>query len=190
MLLTNSQVLAIPQEATTLWQPSAFLTGAPAGAWRSWLQERGSLTRRLQEQAQLSFRVRVLSQGIQPLQEVERQWLQVEHRRIWVRQVVLEVDHQPWVFARSLLPLDQRNRLVQRLMTVGNQALGQLLFSNPGVRRGSLRFCAPASLPFPSLWGRASCFQTSALRLLVAEHYLPPMAAALQLPTRGIFGDD
>jgi len=171
------------------WQKAAFLTGAPSGSWRSWLKEEGSLTRRLQNQAQSSFQVRILNQGILPLQETEKQRLAIYHQRVWVRQVLLEVDGQPWVFARSLLPLDQPGSLQRRLTQVGKQALGQLLFANPHIQRGELQFCAPNQLPFPSLWGRASCFYTDSLRLLVAEHYLPAMAKRLSLPTTGIFGD-
>ncbi|WP_416885927.1 chorismate--pyruvate lyase family protein [Marinospirillum sp.] len=189
MPLNASQLQALHLASAPRWQPAVHLTGAPAGAWRSWLQESGSLTRRLQGQAQVSFQVEVLDQGVRPIHQVERQWLQVTHNHIWVRQVLLKVDDQPWVFARSLLPLDTRGNLLRRLTGVGQQALGQLLFSQPDIQRGELRFCAPDQLPFSSLWGRASCFYSGPLRLLVAEHYLPPMAEALQLPTHRIFGD-
>jgi|AntRauTorckE6833_2_1112554.scaffolds.fasta_scaffold09571_2 chorismate--pyruvate lyase len=171
------------------WYKAAHLTGAPSGPWRSWLKEEGSLTRRLQNHARTSFKVRILNQGVLPIQETERQWLAVDHQRIWVRQVLLEVDGQPWVFARSLLPLDSRGSLLRRLTQIGNKALGHLLFANPHIQRGNLQFCAPGQLPFPSLWGRASCFHSESLRLLVAEHYLPAMATRLKLPATGIFGD-
>ncbi|SFC26995.1 chorismate lyase [Marinospirillum celere] len=189
MPVTEEQLLQLNHWPAPAWQPAAFLTGAPSGSWRSWLQETGSLTRRLQHQATGSFRVRVLSQGVAPIQESERQWLQVRQQRVWVRQVLLEVDEQPWVFARSLLPLDSRGSLLRRLTHLGDQALGHLLFASPQVRRGQLNFCAPGQLPLDSLWGRASCFYASSLKLLVAEHYLPAMAERLQLTTTGIFGD-
>lgn len=188
MAVTEEHLVHLEHWPAPKWQPAAFLAGAPSGPWRSWLQETGSLTRRLQGQANRHFRVRVLKQGIAPIQEAERQWLQVGQQRIWVRQVLLEVDDQPWVFARSLLPLDSRGSLLRRLTHLGDQALGHLLFANPQVQRGQLQFCAPGQLPFESLWGRASCFQAGSLRLLVAEHYLPAMANHLQLTTRP-FGD-
>lgn len=189
MPVTLSHLQQLNHWPAPVWHQAAHLTGTPAGQWRSWLKEEGSLTRRLQSQAQSSFRVRILNQGVLPIQETERQWLAVAHQRVWVRQVLLEVDDQPWVFARSLLPLDSRGSLLRRLTQLGNQALGQLLFANPRIHRGELRFCAPGQLPFPSLWGRASCFHSSSLRLLVAEHYLPAMATRLKLPETGIFGD-
>ncbi|SFX37931.1 chorismate--pyruvate lyase family protein [Marinospirillum alkaliphilum] len=165
------------------WLPSSHLTGAPAGAWRSWLQEQGSLTLRLQSQARQGFRVRVLSEGVSRVHPQEAQLLQAASHRVWVRQVLLEVDDQPWVFARSLLPLDDRGLLRRRILQVGNRALGHILFSDPLIERGPLMFCAPGQLPFDSLWGRASCFYGEHLRLLVAEHYLQPMAERLALPT-------
>jgi chorismate--pyruvate lyase len=163
------------------WLDAAHLTGAPAGAWRSWLQEQGSLTLRLKSHAKQSFNVRVLSEGITPIQQPERDWLGCNHQRIWVRQVLLEVDGQPWVFARSLLPLDDRGILRRRVTQVGNQALGHVLFSDPLIQRGALKFCAPGQLPLNSLWGRASIFYGQQLRLLVAEHFLQPMADQLGL---------
>lgn len=189
MPVTPSHLQQLNHQPAPVWHKAAHLTGAPPGLWRSWLKEQGSLTRRLQDQAHTSFKVQILNQGILPIQETERQWLGVSHQRIWVRQVLLEVDGQPWVFARSLLPLDSRGSLLRRLTQVGNQALGQLLFANPHIQRGDLQFCAPNQLPFSSLWGRASCFYTDSLRLLVAEHYLPAMATRLKLPTTDIFGD-
>lgn len=189
MPVTNEHLQRLHRCPAPRWHQAVHLTGAPSGSWRSWLQEEGSLTRRLQNQARSSFQVRILSQGILPLQPTEKQQLAIAHQRVWVRQVLLEVDGQPWVFARSLLPLDQHGSLQRRLRQLGRQALGQLLFANPHIHRGPLEFCAPNQLPFPSLWGRASCFAADGLRLRVAEHYLPAMAQQLNLPTRGIFGD-
>ncbi|WP_114416985.1 chorismate--pyruvate lyase family protein [Marinospirillum perlucidum] len=189
MQVTDRHLRALDSWPAPAWQPAAFLAAAPSGDWRSWLQEEGSLTRRLQQQAHTSFRVRVLNEGLLPINQHEAAWLASQHRRIWVRQVLLEVDGEPWVFARSLLPLDSRGSLLRRLKNTGNKALGHLLFTHPHIQRGPLHFCAPGQLPFASYWGRASCFNKASLRLLVAEHFLPAMQARLQLPTRGIYGD-
>lgn len=168
-----------PNTAFINWLPSAHLTAAPAGAWRSWLQEKGSLTLRLKSHAQQGFQVRVLSEEIIRPHNNEMALLGCINQRAWVRQVLLEVDGEPWVFARSVLPLDSRGILRRRLTQVGNNALGHVLFSNPLIKRGSFVFCAPNQLSIPSLWGRASCFYGQNLRLLVAEHFLHPMAKQL-----------
>mgnify|MGYP001944787497 CR=1 FL=1 len=170
-----------PETALINWLPSAHLTGAPAGAWRSWLQEKGSLTLRLKSHAKQGFQVRVLSEEVTSAQVNEQQLLGSLKPRAWVRQVLLEVDGEPWVFARSVLPLDARGILRRRLTQVGNNALGHVLFSDPLIKRGSFVFCAPNQLSTPSLWGRASCFYGQNLRLLVAEHFLHPMAKQLAL---------
>ena len=179
--LARNSAAQIPSTAAVHWLPSAHLTGAPAGAWRSWLHEEGSLTLRLKNHAQHSFQVRVLSEMVAKVQVNERALLGGTQQQAWVRQVLLEVDGEPWVFARSVLPLDARGRLQRRLMQVGNNALGHILFSNPLIKRGPLVFCAPNQLSLPSLWGRASCFSGQNLRLLVAEHFLHPMAKQLLL---------
>lgn len=170
-----------PSTAAVHWLPSAHLTGAPAGAWRSWLHEKGSLTLRLTSHAQQGFQVRVLSELVTKPQANEMALLGGLQRRAWVREVLLEVDGEPWVFARSVLPLDARGLLRHRLLQVGNNALGHILFSNPLIQRGPLVFCAPNQLSLPSLWGRASCFSGQNLRLLVTEHFLHPMAKQLLL---------
>lgn len=179
--LATISATQLPSTAAVHWLPSAHLTGAPAGAWRSWLQEQGSLTLRLKRHAQQGFQVRVLSETVAKVQANERALLGGLHQQAWVRHVLLEVDGKPWVFARSVLPLDARGRLQRRLMQVGNNALGDILFSNPLIKRGPLVFCAPNQLSLPSLWGRASCFSGQNLRLLVAEHFLHPMAKQLFL---------
>jgi len=170
-----------PETAFINWLPSAHLTGAPAGAWRSWLQEKGSLTLRLKSHAKQDFKVRVLSEEVTTAHEHEVDLLGCLKQRVWVRQVFLEVDGDPWVFARSVMPLDARGLLRHRLTQVGNRALGHVLFSDPLIKRGPFVFCAPNQLSLPSLWGRASCFSGQNVRLLVAEHFLQPMAKQLAL---------
>lgn len=172
---------APPETAAINWLPKAHLTGAPAGAWRGWLQEKGSLTLRLRSHAQQGFQVKVLSEEVTTAHLNELVLLGCLKKRAWVRQVLLEVDGQPWVFARSVMPLDARGILSQRLLKVGTSALGHVLFSNPLIKRGPLVFCAPNQLSTPSLWGRASCFYSQNLRLLVTEHFLHPMAKQLLL---------
>lgn len=180
MLLTHLQH-SPPKSATINWLPSVHLTGAPAGAWRSWLQEKGSLTLRLKNHAQHSFKVRVLSEQLTTALPNEMALLGCIKQRSWVRQVVLEVDGKPWVFARSVMPLDSRGLAYRRLLQVGDKALGQVLFNDPLIKRGPFVFCVPNQLSLPSLWGRASCFSGQNLRLLVAEHFLHPMAKQLLL---------
>ncbi|WP_150112023.1 chorismate--pyruvate lyase family protein [Marinospirillum insulare] len=180
--MTLTSLKQQPNETASInWLPAAHLTGAPAGAWRSWLQEKGSLTLRLKSHAQQDFKVSVLSEKVILAPANEVALLGCIKQRAWVREVLLEVDGEPWVFARSVLPLNTQGGLRRRLTQVGNTALGQVLFSDPLIKRGPFVFCAPNQLSTPSLWGRASCFYAKNLRLLVAEHFLHPMAKQLAL---------
>lgn len=164
------------------WQPHPQLVDAPAGGWRDWLTARGSLTRKLSQAAQQSITVQVLSQGVGQVSRAEARWLQQSHGRVSVRHVMLCVNGEPWVFARSLLPLSQPHPLYRAWQGLGRQALGHVLFNLPSVTRGALYHCRPAQLPITSLWGRASCFSYHDAPLLVCEHFLPAMAWHLGLP--------
>lgn len=163
------------------WLPAPVLAGVPAGAWRSWLQEKGSLTARLKRHATRRFAVRVLQDQLRQVPLLERQLAAQPHPLMRVREVLLLVDDEPWVFARSLLPRNLRGNLQPRLSQLGNQALGQVLFGHLGMQRGPLFFCRAGQLPFASLWGRASRFQQGSQKLLVTEHFLPVMAERLGL---------
>lgn len=177
----TEQLLLIPDSSAVQWQSVCHLTGAPAGAWQSWLQEPHSLTVRLQAQAQHSFAVRVLNEAVLKPHEHEAELLDSHVSKAWVREVLLEVDEQPWVFARSVVPLNSSSTWLPKVLNLGTQPLGQLLFRDARVIRGELVFCAPNQLSTPSLWGRASCFSMPELKVLVAEHFLAPMAQRLNL---------
>lgn len=164
------------------WQPHPQLVGAPAGGWRDWLTARGSLTKKLSLAAQQPITVEVLNQGVGQISRIESRWLQQSRGRVSIRHVMLCVNGEPWVFARSLLPLSQRHPLYRAWQGLGRQALGHVLFNLPGVTRGALYHCRPAQLPLTSLWGRASCFSYQGAPLWVCEHFLPAMARCLDLP--------
>ena len=168
------------KEITWLAQLSQ-LGQLPLG-WQSWLEEEGSLTLRLKHQAKQSFSVNLLLEEPPLPCHNELDLLGISHQECWVRQVYLEVDNQPWVFARSIMPLANLSPTARQLIQVGNQPLGHLLFANPQVKRGPLVFCQPNQLNLPSLWGRASCFSSPTGKILVTEHFLHPMASQLMLP--------
>ncbi|WP_416885331.1 chorismate--pyruvate lyase family protein [Marinospirillum sp.] len=184
--LSTLQCQALEKAMPVRWQPNLALVHAPAGAWRSWLQERGSLTQRLQQQARSSFHVELLQQRLVHLRTQELAQLGWSRQPVLVRQVLLHVDQQPWVYARSLLPLVTSAPLYRRVRHLGNQALGQLLFSSADLQRGTFSYCAPHQLAFPSLWGRQSVFYQQQACVLVAEHFLPPMARALNLASHSL----
>lgn len=181
-------MVKLPSQAPTAnkvnWLSNITQLGKLHPSWASWLLEEGSLTLRLKSHAKQSFAVKVLlEEETQPTPD-ELNLLGISSQTCWVRQVYLEIDNQPWVFARSVMPLASLSPTAKQLIQVGNQALGHLLFANPKVKRGKLFFCQPKQLNLPSLWGRASCFSGNAGQILVTEHFLHPMANQLNLPTQ------
>ncbi len=158
--------------------------------WRVWLNDRGSLTRRLQERSEGNFSVTVLRQAWgKPRRDEAMALGQSTSQYALIREVILYGHDQPWVFARSVVPLNALHGKLRFLHTLGNRPLGELLFQNPDIQRGSIQFAQwpPALLPVnlrnthpPSvhgsaLWARYSIFHHQNSKLLVSEVFLPQL---------------
>ncbi len=154
--------------------------GAPEARLASWLQEPDSLTARCRR-ASGQFRIRLLRSGlIQPIaDETTRQQL------VRGREVLLECDGVPVIFAHSVLSTASNGRLTRWLAGLGSRSLGSLLFSFPGFQRGSLEFrrldarhplyrlAAPWAAGQPQLWARRSEHRLGRQVLCVTEVFLP-----------------
>lgn len=156
---------------------------------RPWLLDPGSLTRRLIQESDGEFRVQVLDQGHSSSRPHERNALHLHHRA-WpfVREVYLVCRGQPWVYARTLIPVDTLQGPARALTHLGSKPLGAVLFNHPRVRRGPISvYCVRADRLHPALadqgllWGRQSLFYLFDKPLLVSEYFLQdcPMYAAL-----------
>ena len=167
---------------TTEWLTSAW----PAGLWRRWLVDRGSLTRRLQARCP-RFRLRRLSQGITRPNRDEYATLGLYPGRVaLVREVLLMDGEVPLVFAHSVIPLPGLKGPWADLSGLGNKPLGAALFGNPCVGRHALEFKrldrrhplyrqAAAQIDgLPRrLWARRSPFSLDGHPILVTEVFLP-----------------
>jgi len=157
-----------------------------------WLLDRGSLTRRLQQACHGHFSVRLLGQAWErPLHE-EARLLGLDPRQ-WVltRQVLLQCDGVPWVYARTVLPRQTLAGRLRRLADLGTRPLGATLFADPSMRRGPVQVAQVApgqgmhrrvagAVPACSnhaLWGRRSVFRLSDKPLLVYELFLPEIGS-------------
>jgi chorismate--pyruvate lyase len=151
----------------------------------SWLLDPSSLTARLSQCCQ-HFRVEVLGQKIQPCTREEATADINVGEQVLVREVILYCDNVPQVFARSLLPLKSLTGEEQQLAHLGNQSLGQVLFSKKELTRKCIEISSfsPTTtvsalarylkLPVKTeLWGRRSTFMLHDKPLLVAEIFLP-----------------
>ena len=148
------------------WRPLAQLR-APA-AVMPWLHDRGSLTHRLQALGQ--FRVAPQSQRIARPRAEEARLLDLPPRQYaLIREVLLLVDDQPLVFARSVLPLASISRQNRVLGHMATHSLGAELFKIPRAVReqvwGARVQLAPALAAEPC-WGRQSRFRQRGKRLL------------------------
>ena len=158
---------------------------------RDWLQDHGSLTRRLTELSAGAFGVCVLNEGWQTLRADECAALEVTGQTLgWVREVYLTGKQTPWIFARSVASREALHLSGIDLSSLGSKPLGELLFCEPSFSRSPLQVCPYPALFLPQrvrhdgLWARRSCFQKNQLGILVVEVFLPALWQSLTPPRK------
>ncbi len=140
---------------------------------RQWLLDEGSLTSRLLAASQRSFRVEVLSQGVQAPSADESRALGLPVRsQALVREVALWVDDEVWVRARSVIPLSSLKGELGFLKRLQDSALGALLFKDPNLKRSAFEV-SEARIGSVCAVGRRSLFLLKGKPLLVAETFMP-----------------
>ncbi|MCL2635911.1 MAG: chorismate lyase [Betaproteobacteria bacterium] len=163
------------------WQPRP--AGHLAPLLRRWLTEPDSLTARCRRHCR-EFRIRPLCQArLTPLAEEEG-----GRGRLPVREVLLECDGVPVVFAHSALSTVRDGRLARWFAGLGSRSLGSLLFAHPGFRREPIeycrllpghplhrRLCVLSGRDWPALWARRSRHRLGAASVLVCEVFLPAL---------------
>jgi len=148
-------------------------------AERKWLFDAGSLTTALKQASRGQFQLQVLSQRLQRPRLDEAKCLGVRPRQLaLVREVLMSGGGQPWVFARSIIPLQTLKGQLGYLKNLDNRPLGALLFNNATMSRSPLKAArlAPTQLHYPvatAVWARRSLFQLQHKPLLVCEVFLP-----------------
>jgi chorismate--pyruvate lyase len=166
----------------------------PPRALAAWLADKGSLTAKLINLSQGRFRVQLLSQRLARPRLDELRLLGLGHQsQAVIREVVLYGNDQPWVFARSLIPLSSLTGQLRRLRKQGTRPLGAFLFSQPRLQRGQIAVCAlnrhhgylPESLLGPNpAWGRRSVFSLDQRPLVVSEVFLEPLQQLICNPVQ------
>jgi chorismate--pyruvate lyase len=164
------------------WRPRP---GPLAGRYRSWLADRGSLTRRLEARCP-AFRVKLLYQGRGRATRDERFLAGGRARGAYVREVFLYCGRTPVVFAHSVARARDLKGPWRRLARLGARPLGAALFADPRVSRQPLRFRALTARDAlyaragaalerrpPALWARRSVFTLGESPILVTEVFLP-----------------
>ena len=150
----------------------------------NWLNEVGSLTRRLKANFPQQFRVQVLGQSwCQPFQEDARS-LGLRHgRRAMIREVQLISRDQVLICARTTIPPKTLHGL-KRLARVGSRSLGEVIFSYPDLQRTGLDLALihrDSAMPLlqramgdtDRIWGRRNTYRIAGRPFLVSEFFLP-----------------
>jgi chorismate--pyruvate lyase len=122
---------------------------AEGGAWRvaphpaftfdqkDWLTRGGSLTAHLRTLGKVT--VRVTREAVACAWFDEAASIRVMPReRVWVREVVLEVDGVPFVAAHSIAPLAASHGVWQAMRRLSTRPLAELLYSDSSVARSVL----------------------------------------------------
>lgn len=151
-----------------------------------WLTYPGSLTRQLQDCFN-NFSVQLLKhQWRRPLLDEALLLQQPRHQYMLQREVFLQQADMPLVYARTMVPRSTYAVMPQRFDELGNKPLGDMLFTDPAVKRGPIsvacltpnhslyQFATAATQLTPDvLWARRSCFYLAQHPLLVNEVFLP-----------------
>jgi len=155
----------------------------PSFIW-PWLAEQGSLTAKIQTLGKLT--VDVISDTWGPTTQRERKKLKLRPREAArIREVILNVDGQAIIYARSIIPARSLKGHWRYLPKLGNQPLGGFLYKHKGLTRGGIEV---SQLP-PSLfshineptWARRSVFYQYGQGILVNEVFFPAIKPFLNI---------
>jgi len=188
-LSTNSFLFQHPP--TWKNHPSAQINRLPAEL-QSWLQETGSLTKRLRGLYGAQFGVSVLFHQHKPatIDECRLLALPPAHYQL-IREVLLHADGKPLVLARTILPAATIEVAHRNLSHLGSKPLGEVIFAYPDLERRQRQFsCAQTNVWSSSLqaqlavnqatWGRRTVYAIHKQPLLVAEFFLPGITLAVE----------
>lgn len=162
------------------WQQHHFGRLSPCQC--QWLLAEGSLTRKLVAASGGQFELKILSQGLARVRPDEAKALKLGQRQLaLVREIVMSGGAQPWVFARSVVPLSSLSGRLRQLKNLDNRPLGAMLFKDPSMQRSPIEIqrLAPAHINYPldkPCWARRSIFHLAQKPLLVCEVFLPTFA--------------
>lgn len=148
-----------------------------------WLLVQGSLTQQLRHFSGGKFRVVRLNESLQHpnFDEIKRLHLH-SGQRVWVREVLLFGDEQePWVHARSVMPLQTLSGSGRRLKLLKNRSLGSLLFERGGVQTipKTEQRKARELTQLSEGWTRRTTYVWHKKYLLVQETFLPAFVESL-----------
>jgi len=159
----------------------------PAVELGPWLNETGSLTKRLRNVYGNQLAVRLLYHHWKPAFAEECQELKIAHHRYQlIREVLLHIDNTPLVLARTILPQATIRIAHRNLSHLGTRPLGEVIFAYPDLELRQRYFShattniwsTAVQSEFPveqAIWGRRTLYAIHDRPLLVSEFFLPTM---------------
>ena len=166
------------------WQAPSGIT-IPNTQLKNWLLDTGSLTERVQSLSE-HFSLELIGQRTQTPHDNELALLHGNGNTSYqAREILLCGNHQPWVFARSIIP---QAFVDSELSDLGREPLGKRLFNDTRFTRSQFQLCTVQASQFgikgnQTLWGRRSLFTLDDYSMIVAEVFLPHSPAYRQSAT-------
>lgn len=186
VLLSRSYYSHLRWQSASRWLNST----RPPQHIRAPLLDAGSLTSKLMALSHGHFRVEILRQVLtQPSLSEQLSLGMTRNQLALVREVILIGNDQPWVFARSVMPLTSLTGRLRRLRRQGKRPLGAFLFRQPDMRRSEIALARITGhhnymprhlLGTEPLWGRRSIFFVDDKPLLVSEVFLDNLIQMLE----------
>ena len=99
----------------------------------SWLNEPGSITSRIKSFS--NFRLKLLRDGPGEVNAAEDDLIISNYKENNIREVVLFSDEEPFIYAKSILPLETIRLGLGALGNLKENPLGDILFSNPEIKK-------------------------------------------------------
>mgnify|MGYP000005102062 FL=1 len=142
--------------------------------WRSWVLDRGSLTKRLIRASSGQFRVNLKHYGWAIPSHDESRILGIKSReQALIREVELLCFEKVWVCARSVIPCSTLSGEERQLQHLGTRPLGAYLFASRAMRRGPIELAKVNDNIHQLGYARRSVFTLHNKALLVSETFLP-----------------
>ena len=104
----------------------------------SWLNEPGSITSRIKSFS--NFRLKLLRDGPGEVNAAEDDLIITNYKENNIREVILFSDEEPFIYAKSILPLETIRLGLDALGNLKENPLGDILFSNPEIKKKYMLF--------------------------------------------------
>lgn len=127
--------------------PAELLGINPSREFLSWLTYTGSTTKRLEKEFNINLVVKLLSRGNVPSWHPDYNNIP---RFSWSRNSYLYVEDKPWMLASIVLePGAILKKDMQQVFTLGENPIGNLLYSGSKVERSDVQFALVNSSTLP-----------------------------------------